>query len=84
MVNNLGEWFHQNQGPKTRNQDMQLTGDRRDSAQQAALRAPHQYSHGNAAGHACCVSAAVPERHAQRRLLCAVASVPYRLCLLDF
>ena len=35
----LGEQFRQNQGPKTRYQDLQLTVDRRDSARQQAPRA---------------------------------------------
>ena len=38
----FGELIPQNQGPKTRNWDIQLIGDRRDNAQQAALRAPRQ------------------------------------------
>ena len=38
----FGELFRQNQGPKTRNQKVQLTGDRSDAAQQEAPRAPRQ------------------------------------------
>ena len=40
IVIDLGEWFRQNQGPKTKNWDMQPTGGQVGSAQQAALRAP--------------------------------------------
>ena len=45
----LGEQFRQNQGPKTRNRDIQPTGGQAGSAQQAALHASPRYSHGNAA-----------------------------------
>ena len=45
----FGELFRQNQGPKTKNQDIQLTAGRHDSVRQAAPRARPYYGHGNAA-----------------------------------
>ena len=44
---NFGRWFHQNQGPKSKNQQVHLIEGHPGSAQQAALCAPPKYCREN-------------------------------------
>ena len=49
MAIDFGGLFRQNQGPKTRNRNMQLTGGQAGNAHQVALHALPWYNRGNTA-----------------------------------